>query len=137
MNLVLTHELVHALMDIKTGGFKLPVWIHEAVAEFLSCKIHQCQLDWFAGRNLKFLSEEIFSANFTKMSSPKAKRAYLQSHYIFRYIESEYGREKIYKILDKISPQKLTPAKIFQAVDLDLQKIILAVKKQWEQRKVY
>ena len=77
---VLRHELFHALIGMrKRGGYKVPYWLNEGMAQFLECEGGCTQIRVPSGGVGRFLKKEAFSRPFTELNKNEAKVVYRQS----------------------------------------------------------
>lgn len=102
MGRVLKHELVHALIAEILRRKRLPTWLEEGLAQFISCE-GGCSPIRGAGATSTFLSQEELEGSFTRLKRKKAIKAYTQSLYIVYFIQSELDPSAVYRIIESFS----------------------------------
>ena len=71
MGRVLKHELVHALIAEILRRKRLPTWLEEGLAQFISCE-GQCVPIRGAGATSTFLTQEELEGSFTRLKRKKS-----------------------------------------------------------------
>ena len=102
MRQVLKHELTHALLAEVLRRKRLPTWLEEGLAQYISCE-SRCRPIRAAGSASSFLSQKELEGAFTRLDRKKAIRAYTQSLYIIYYIQSEIDPSAVNRIIESLS----------------------------------
>lgn len=102
MGRVLKHELVHALIAEILRRKRLPTWIEEGLAQFISCE-GQCAPIRGAGATSTFLTQEELEGSFTRLKRKKAVKAYTQSLYMIYFLQSEIEPSAVHRFIESFS----------------------------------
>lgn len=124
---VIHHELVHAVMnDFLFGGslqnmiskninLRLPLWVNEGMAEFLSS-------GWETNSDM-FIRDAIINEYLPDIQQLGGYFAYRGGQSLFKYIADTYGRKKVGEILSKVKGAGSLEEGLKSAIGLDLEKL--------------
>ncbi len=137
LEVVLRHELVHALLAQLSGGRPLPPWFDEGLAQRLSCDGRPCGTFQFEGRPGGFLAEPAFQTPYISLSAINAGRAYRQSLYLVRLLETKGGDDALRRIIQAITPSsRLDSDALLAPVGLSFKDLHQAAAASWQARRL-
>ncbi|MCH2170330.1 hypothetical protein MK489_06080 [Myxococcota bacterium] len=101
---VLTHELVHASLDMEAPSRAIPAWLNEGLAEWLEARtLGKRRLSpWEHGRLASALKagrmpplQQLSGASFAQLSGQHARLAYLESYAFVEFLVRRYGERDL------------------------------------------
>lgn len=135
LEIVLRHELVHALLSIMSDGRQAPPWFDEGVAQRLSCIKDGCGRFSFPPTPGGFLEVPAFEAPYTSFPAVKAGRAYRQSLYLVLMLERQAGEDALRQIIGHVSTASdLGSNGLLAAVNLAFPTLHATAGAAWAQR---
>ncbi len=100
---ILSHELVHALFDQELLSKNIPPWVHEGMAQKLTCERIGCPPYELQPSLGSFLQKKYFLESFRSLQSIKAKKLYAQSRYLIDTIEYLKGPNSLRILITSMS----------------------------------
>lgn len=136
LELVLRHELVHALLALMSDGRQIPPWFDEGLAQRLSCaKRGLCGRFEFPPTPGAFLAVPSFLSPYTAFTAVKASRAYRQSLYLILVLEHVAGDEAMKRIIGKVGPSTdLSSDSLLAPVNLTFASLQATAAREWKSR---
>ena len=117
---IVSHELAHAMIDIKTDG-NAPKWLHEGLASHIEMSqpgINPIPEMHRVNRDLSFAVIDPILAGF---SEPQlVELAYSHAAWALHFIEAEHGVGGIHRLLDAFRKHPTTEAALKSGLGLDL-----------------
>lgn len=102
-NKILTHEIVHIIINRNYGSIRIPRWFHEGIAMAFSGEIdYDAQITISKAIMTGKLMSLTFINNVNRFNSADANLAYCQSHLAVRILIREYGYDLIPELLFEI-----------------------------------
>ncbi len=133
---VLSHEIIHALFDQEVLSREIPTWIHEGMAQNLTCKKHRCSQEKSYLNLGEFLDEEFFLTQFQDLKSIKAKKLYTQSLHMINTIEDLKGPESLRVLVSSMANLTKTSSNDWlNPLDLSFRLLYDESKSRWDQAK--
>jgi hypothetical protein len=102
LNMVLRHELSHALLAHRSQGRNWPTWFDEGVAQYLACRGAPCGQWKFPATPGQFTEPVMLDQPFVTLGSISAGRAYSHSLYLTRFIARHKGESVFDFILSRV-----------------------------------
>lgn len=103
LDLVLRHELSHAMVYSIFDQRRLPSWFDEGLAQYLSCRHTSCAEFRFGPTPGDFASRELLEKSFGSLERIDAQRVYTQSHYLMMSSIHHRG-EQVLGTLNEVLP---------------------------------
>jgi tetratricopeptide (TPR) repeat protein len=133
---IIRHELVHALLALRSNFRHIPPWFNEGLAQRLECtRDESCYVQKRWNFQDGFLDKIDFNKPFIALDSAKAQRAYEQSLYLMLTLEKQHGEEALRRILTKIQPNSsLSSDQIINQSQLTFDGLVHSAKSNWQSR---
>lgn len=130
--IILSHELVHALLAEIKQRRHLPTWIEEGLAQLISCT-NNCRSVVGKKSGNTFLTKITLEDTFLKLTKRNSQRAYQQSLYILLYIANDYTDDIAERIVEAIRNLKvLSSDEILNfTINTDFTSIYNGAKDKW------
>lgn len=137
---VIRHELIHAVLNdmfyggtlqtaISTGGgFQIPLWMNEGLAEFSSLNGMNTETDMYM-RDLS-VSERV-----PELLEMNGYLAYRGGQTFYWYVANKYGKEKVGDLINKLKVYRNTDRAFESAFNMDVEEF----SEEWqrEMKKIY
>jgi len=134
LELVLKHELVHALFSVATDGRNLPSWLDEGLAQWLSCQPN-CGPYRYPVNPADFLGEAALTTRYTSLNAANARHAYQQSLFLIFVIENEFGDTSLRDIVSQMPKAKdFSGDSLLQVLPLSFAELTKLAKRHWTAR---
>lgn len=122
---VIHHELIHAVLNdmfyggtfqtaVSTGGFAIPLWMNEGLAEFSS-------LDGMNSETDMFMRDLAISENIPELNQLGGYLAYRGGQTFYWYVAEKYGRERVGDLVNKLKIYKDVDRAFESAFNMDLE----------------
>ncbi len=131
---ILRHEVTHAMLSEQSLRRKLPTWFQEGLAQVAECP-SLCWHHRFESGPVQFLPLEDFSGNFMNLTSSEAKLAYDQSLYLMRFL-NQSSQQGIRPIIEQIPYLKdLSSESLVQQVGLNFAQLHAEASAAWQAKR--
>jgi len=139
MDSVLKHEMCHLLLHSRIPDERLPLWLNEGVAQWVSGGISEISLP----RRASVLDEAVLSKRLIPIESLSRGffrdgkvmlLAYEQSNSLVRFIIGRYGKEGLLGILNRLSRGDSLDAALAGGISLSLTGLEEAWKKDLKEK---
>jgi len=121
---IITHELVHLIINRKYGNVNIPRWFHEGMAMALSGEIDS---DAPVTLSKAVLSRKLLPLDSIKyvnrFKRDKAHLAYCQSHFAVQFLMSQYGQDLLPELLSEIKNKSSFESACIHAFGLNKREI--------------
>ncbi|MBM4251930.1 MAG: hypothetical protein FJ146_08155 [Deltaproteobacteria bacterium] len=135
LDIVLRHELVHALLAQLGDSRTVPPWFGEGVAQRLSCAGRSCGRFAFPPQPGGFLPPDSFASSYLALSTVNAGRAYQQSLFLILTIEALKGEQSLRQILTSVTTSSdISSDGLLLPVGLDFTRLHAAASELWIKR---
>lgn len=137
LDVVLRHELVHALLALVDDSRSLPSWFSEGIAQRLSCANRACSGFQFPPTAGGFLPQDSFITSYLALSAVNAGRAYQQSLFMVMAIEALKGEQALRQILTNLTTNSdLSSDGLMAPIGLNFSALYNSSSDYWKRRQV-
>jgi hypothetical protein len=112
---VLKHELVHALIHLKTAG-NCPIWLHEGLAQF------------FSGERYRTRSASCGGAVYPFEEKKNVQEQYANAVSMIEFVVSTRGEQRLKQILEELAAGGTWPDALKRVLFTDRQRFL----KDWQ-----
>ncbi len=135
LDVVLRHELVHALLAQLGDSRNLPPWFGEGIAQRLSCAGRGCGNFEFPPQPGGFLPPESFATSYLALSTVNAGRAYQQSLFLILTMEALKGDQVVRQIITALTTNSdVSSDGLLAPIGLDFTRLHMAAAELWKRR---